>query len=157
MNLKLDKNNGEDTGTKIISIKNDNANMLKNIKSEIENNKNTITLYKQDMDVSIFNINKKYIIHNYDGHSDQDGLFLLDKRVYIFTREDDRFLNTCLLTFSKVAGSKVSSSAPQVSMTLEERDEFINDVLIGLDSQNIKVYPTRDISTMGNMLDSTKK
>ena len=128
MDLNLGKDNGEETGTKIIPIKNDNANMLKNIKSEIENNKNIISLYKQDMDVSIFNINKKYIIRNYDAHSDQDGLFLLDRRVDVYVREDDKFLCTCLLTFSKVANSKEKAPSGR-QLTEEEKQTLIEDVL----------------------------
>ena len=128
MDLNLGKDSGEETGTKIIPIKNDNANMLKNIKSEIENNKNIISLYKQDMDVSIFNINKKYIIRNYDAHSEQDGLFLLDRRVDVYVREDDRFLCTCLLTFSKVANSKEKAPSGR-QLTEEEKQTLIEDVL----------------------------
>ena len=128
MDLNLGKDSGEETGTKIIPIKNDNANMLKNIKSDIENNKNIISLYKQDMDVSIFNINKKYIIRNYDAHSDQDGLFLLDRRVDIYVREDDRFLCNCLLTFSKVANSKEKAPSGR-QLTEEEKQTLIEDVL----------------------------
>lgn len=126
MNLNLGA--GEDTGTKIVPIKNDNTNMLKNIKSEIENSKNIISLYKQDMDVSIFNINKKYIIRNYDTHSEQDGLFLLDRRVDVYVREDDKFLCTCLLTFSKVADS--NEKAPNGrQLTEEEKQTLVEDVI----------------------------
>lgn len=126
--MDLNLGAGEDTGTKIVPIKNDNANMLKNIKSEIENSKNIISLYKQDMDVSIFNINKKYIIRNYDTHSEQDGLFLLDRRVDVYVREDDRFLCTCLLTFSKVANSKEKAPNGR-QLTEEERQTLIEDVM----------------------------
>lgn len=129
MDLNLGKDNSEETtGTKIIPIKNDNANMLKNIKSDIENNKNIISLYKQDMDVSIFNINKKYIIRNYDAHSEQDGLFLLDRRVDVYVREDDRFLCNCLLTFSKVANSKEKAPNSR-QLTEEEKQTLLEDVL----------------------------
>ena len=128
MDLNLGKDSGEETGTKIIPIKNDNANMLKNIKSEIENNKNIMSLYKQDMDVSIFNINKKYIIRNYDAHSEQDGLFLLDRRVDVYVREDDKFLCTCLLTFSKVANSKEKAPNSR-QLTEEEKQTLLEDVL----------------------------
>ena len=93
-----------------------------------ENNKNIISLYKQDMDVSIFNINKKYIIRNYDAHSDQDGLFLLDRRVDVYVREDDKFLCTCLLTFSKVANSKEKAPNGR-QLTEEEKQTLIEDVL----------------------------
>jgi len=128
LDLGKDEEGYEGTGTKIVPIKNDNANMLKNIKSEIENNKNVISLFKQDMDVSLFNINKKYIIRNYDAHSDQDGLFLLDRRVDVYVREDDRFLCTCLLTFSKVANSteKGPNSRP---MTEEEKHTLMEDII----------------------------
>ena len=80
------------------------------------------------MDVSIFNINKKYIIRNYDAHSDQDGLFLLDRRVDVYVREDDRFLCTCLLTFSKVANSKEKAPNGR-QLTEEEKQTLIEDVL----------------------------
>ena len=128
MDLDLGKGTDFVTGTKIVPIKNDNTNMLKNIKSEIENNKNTISLHKQDVDVSIFNINKKYIIRNYDAHSEQDGLFLLDRRVDIYVRDDDKFGATCLLTFSKVANSKEKATGGR-QMTEEEKRILIEDII----------------------------
>ena len=151
MELNLGKE--ENTGTKIVPVKNDNANMLKNIKAGIENNKNTISLYKQDMDVSVFNINKKYIIRNYDTHSDQDGLFLLDRRVDVFIREDDKFLGTCLLTFSKVANSSVGEAGKiRGQMSEEELKTLAEDIAAAKKFLGIDTIGTSPIANAAKML-----
>ena len=151
MELNLGKE--ENTGTKIIPVKNDNANMLKNIKAGIENNKNTISLYKQDMDVSVFNINKKYIIRNYDTHSDKDGLFLLDRRVDVFIREDDKFLGTCLLTFSKVANSSAGEAGKiRGQMSEEDRKTLEEDIAAARKFLGLDTIGTSPIANAAKML-----
>ena len=100
LNFKLDfGKGGSGTGAAIYKIKNDNPNKLKNIKFEMENKLNTFSLNKNDLDISVFNINKKFIIKNFDAHTDKDGTFLLDRKIEIFMREDDKFLCNCQMQF----------------------------------------------------------
>ena len=95
--LNLGRING--TGTTIYTIKNDNPNKLKNIKNELETKQNTIVLNKSDIDISTININMKYLIKNFDAHSDKNGIFLLDRRMDIFIRQDDTFNCNCQMRF----------------------------------------------------------
>ena len=71
---------GEVSGTKLFKVRNDNPNELKNIKAEIEMNKNKLTFYKFGLDPSVFTPNKRYVIKNYDAHESKDGIFILKKR-----------------------------------------------------------------------------
>lgn len=103
---------GDGTGTTIYNIPNDNANKLKNIKSELESKVNTFILNKNDLDVSVFNINMRYIIKNFDTHSDKDGAFILDRKVEIFMRSDDKFICNCRLHFRKLTDDAAAGEVP---------------------------------------------
>ena len=91
-------------GVKILKTVNDNANKIKCIKSEMETMMNKISLNKFDMDPSVFTPNKKYLIKNYNGHANKDGLFILNKKVEVFIREDNTtFLCNTMLDFAKLS------------------------------------------------------
>lgn len=92
---------GKVVGTKLMKVKNDNPNMLKNVKSEIELSKNRLSINKFGLDPDVFTPNKEYIIKNYNGHDNKDGKFILNKKVLVFVREDQRFKCNCQLFFSK--------------------------------------------------------
>ena len=96
---------GSKDGIKILRTNNDNANKVKNVKSEMENMVNQLSLNKYDLDPSVFTPNKRYTISNYDGHNSNDGLFLLNKKTEIYFREDDTFVCNTVLDFCKVADS----------------------------------------------------
>lgn len=89
-------------GVKILRMKNDNANMVKNIQSEMENMVNQLSVNKYDLDPSVFTPNKKYTIKNYHGHNDKDGIFLLNKKTEVYVREDDTFTCNTMLDFCRV-------------------------------------------------------
>ena len=97
--LKLD---GTGNGKNIVKVDNDNYNILKNIKANIENKDNRIVLNKLDLDAEVFTPNKEFIIHNYDAHNDKDGFFILQRKVEIYIREDKEFNCTTMLEFDKV-------------------------------------------------------
>lgn len=107
INLGLTTNG---TGNKIIRITNDNVNMLKTIASDIKNKQNQLFLNKNDLDFTVFTINKEYLIKNYSSHSDKDGKFILTKKTVIFMREDDKFMCNTALDFNKLANDTTSSS-----------------------------------------------
>ena len=100
-------------GAKILRTNNDNPNMIKNICTEIQNNINQLTINKYDLDPSVFTPNKRYTIQNYNGHSNQDGIFLLNKKIELYVREDDTFTCNTALELSKVADKNVSSTDNQ--------------------------------------------
>lgn len=103
---------GDGSGTTIYNIPNDNANKLKNIKSELESKVNTFILNKNDLDISVFNINMRYIIKNFDAHSDKDGAFILDRKIEIFMRSDDKFICNCRLCFRKLIDDAAVGEIP---------------------------------------------
>ena len=91
------------SGTTIIQVANDNSNYIKNVISKIQNKANRLVVNKNDLDCSVFTINKKYIVKNYDAHSNKDGKFLLSSKAHMFLREDDKFAMNTMLVFDKVA------------------------------------------------------
>ena len=93
---------GKIVGTKLMKVKNDNPNMLKNLKSEIELSKNQIIIHKFGLDPDVFTPNKEFIIKNYDGHEDKDGKFILTRKVLVFVREGEDFKCNSELFFNKV-------------------------------------------------------
>ena len=109
--LNLGRING--TGTSIYTIKNDNPNKLKNIKNELETKQNTIVLNKSDIDISTININMKYLIKNFDAHSDKNGIFLLDRRMDIFIRQDDTFNCNCQMRFRMIPNKSHGKEAEE--------------------------------------------
>lgn len=102
-------------GKKIIRVSNDNANLVKNEKAKIENKLNQLSFSIENIDTSIITPNKRYVIGNYSGHQDKDGVFLLQRKIDIFTRHgDDEFYCNTQLDFDKIADA-VSSGASESS------------------------------------------
>lgn len=102
--INLDINGLEEASDKdkFIRVMNDNANVLKNIKAKIENSAIEFSVNKNDLDSSVFTINKEYIVKNYDAHSDKNGRFLLIRKRELFTREGDKFILNTILDFNKI-------------------------------------------------------
>lgn len=110
--LNIKDSSQSSTGKKVLRVENDNANMVKNEKARIENKQAKFTIVKADLDISVLTINRKYIIKNYSTHSDKDGLFLLQKRIDIFSRMgEDGFACSTQLDFDKLADIKTKSSS----------------------------------------------
>lgn len=100
-------------GSRIIRVANDNVNMIKNVKSDIENSMNNLTLNKNGLDTSIFTPNKRYIVYNYNAHSKKNGLFILHRKVDMFIRHGDTYTCNTRLELSKITnmGSKLAKDA----------------------------------------------
>lgn len=96
-------------GTKIIKSRNDNPNEIKNIKSEIETMINQLSISKEGLDPSVFTPNKRYTINNYDAHGDKNGIFILNKKTEVYTREDESFSCTTILDFAKIVENNTNS------------------------------------------------
>lgn len=97
-------------GTKILRMENDNANMIKSIHSEMENMINQLSVNKYDLDPSVFTPNKKYTVRNYHGHTEKDGIFLLNRKTEIYVREDDTFTCNTMLDLCRVLGKSVADN-----------------------------------------------
>ena len=119
LNLNLSAGTGG-TGTEVVQVNNENYNILKNIKSSIENKVNRFTMNKNDLDTAVFTINKEYIIKNYDARSNLDGRFLLTRKVEAWTKEDEKFLLNTMLSFDKIADESKTSDSKDASTTADQ-------------------------------------
>jgi len=106
---------GEIAGTKLLKVRNDNPNELKNVKSEIELSKNRLTFNKLGLDPSVFTPNKRFLIKNYNAHENKDGVFILARRIEVYTREDESFICNTHLEFLKVAEEASGGKATNIS------------------------------------------
>lgn len=115
-NAYLDISEGRHkSGTMIVRVENDNVNMVKNIKSRIENNTRRLTLNKNGLDTTVITPNKRYIVHNYDAHSNKDGVFILNRKVDIFTRHGGKFAVNTRIQLSKVQVESNQNTANEKS------------------------------------------
>lgn len=103
-NAKLSVNKSEYSTDKasIVRLPNNNANMLKNIQASANSSSTRISINKNDLDSSIFTLNKRYLFRNYDKYSDKDGDFLLTRKRELFIREDDSFVMNTMMNFEQV-------------------------------------------------------
>lgn len=102
-------------GTKIIKIRNDNPNEIKNVKSELEAMVNQLTINKFGLDPSVFTPNKKYVVSNYNGHTEKNGLFLLNAKTELYIREDDTFVCNTKLDLAKLPDVEDTTKARALS------------------------------------------
>lgn len=89
------------SGYHIVKTENDNENKLKNEQTELQNMANQLTVNKYDLDPSVFTPNKKYTVRNYNGHRGIDGIFLLNKKIEVYVREDTTFRGLTVLDMCK--------------------------------------------------------
>lgn len=85
----------------ITRLTNSNLNKLDNIKEKVESNKTVVNIIKQELDSSIFTINKEYYIKNYNKLADSNGKFLLASKREVYVKEDTGFDMTTIFTFKK--------------------------------------------------------
>lgn len=96
-------NVAEDLGKrKLIRIPNDNMGLIKNFKHALELKSTYLTINKQQLDNSLFNINMKYIINNKDDHKDDTGEYLLLSKVEVYTNYGERFTSNTSMNFAKI-------------------------------------------------------
>ena len=138
---KTDNNTSDNSniGTKLIRLTNDNANMVKNIKANLENHINQLSISKTDLDTTAITLNKRYIVKNYDAHSNNDGVFLLTRKIDFFIKAGDRFTLSTKLDLIKVGETNSSNTSTQTQ---------INNILNS--SQNI----LRSVSSGGLSIDN---
>ena len=104
VNVALDLVNvAEDLGKrKLIRIPNDNMGLIKNFKHALELKSTYLTINKQQLDNSLFNINMKYIINNKDDHKDDTGEYLLLSKVEVYTNYGEKFTSNTSMNFAKI-------------------------------------------------------
>ena len=89
----------------IVRVKNDNVNMVKNVKAQVELENVKLSVNKNDLDSSVMTINKEYIIKNIDAQSANDGKFLLSRKRELFIRQDTNFVMNTMLDFKRLKNS----------------------------------------------------
>lgn len=90
----------------LIRVPNDNTNLLKQLKHQVELSASRISINKNDLDTNVLTPNKVYTIKNYDTHSKEDGKFLLTKKREIYIRTDDTFTLNTILDLQKLPENK---------------------------------------------------
>ena len=100
-NVDNNKTKVTNTMNQIINISNNDNNAINNITSSIEMNNVMITMTKNDLDASMFTMNKEYIINDLL-HEDYSGRYLLCSTKQFFVKQTDYFIMTTVLTFKKI-------------------------------------------------------
>ena len=146
---KKDNNTSDSAniGTKLIRLSNDNANMIKNIKADLENHVNQLSISKTSLDTTIITPNKRYIVKNYDAHSNNDGVFLLTRKIDYFIKAGDRFTLSTKLDLIKVGESgSVTEKEKQLKDILNNSQNILNTVKSG----------NLSIGSIGTIMDNAK-
>lgn len=105
--LNINQSKYSNDKTEVIRVPNSNPNLIENISAATEQTASHFTMNKMDVDISIFTPNKRYLIKNYDGHSDRDGDFILvRKRDLFYFESNDMFAGNVMLEFDQVASKK---------------------------------------------------
>lgn len=102
----------EDLGKrKLIRIPNDNMGLIKNFKHALELKSIYLSLSKQQLDNSIFNMNLKYLINNNTKEHKEDTTdYIMLSKIEVYTNQGERFLATTNMTFAKLPKSTAENT-----------------------------------------------
>ena len=102
----------EDLGKrKLIRIPNDNMGLIKNFKHALELKSVYLSLSKQQLDNSIFNMNLKYLINNNTKEHKEDTTdYIMLSKIEVYTNQGERFLATTNMTFAKLPKSTAENT-----------------------------------------------
>lgn len=100
-NVESNKTNVTSTINQIINLSNNDINAINNITSTLDINNIMVTLTKNDLDASMFTMNKEYIIND-PNHEEYNGRYLISSTKQIFIKQTDYFIMTTVLTFKKL-------------------------------------------------------
>ena len=102
----------EDLGKrKLIRIPNDNMGLIKNFKHALELKSVYLSLSKQQLDNSIFNMNLKYLINNNTKEHKEDTTdYLMLSKIEVYTNQGERFMASTNMTFAKLPKSTADNS-----------------------------------------------
>ncbi len=102
----------EDLGKrKLIRIPNDNMGLIKNFKHALELKSVYLSLNKQQLDNSIFNMNLKYLINNNTKEHKEDTTdYIMLSKIEVYTNQGERFLATTNMTFAKLPKSTADNA-----------------------------------------------
>ena len=92
------------TKTKSVRLQNDNTHMMENILNDNNSSNIFIAVSKDYIDPSVFTINKRYSINNIDKYKDNNGTYLLTRKIEEYKRtEENVYLCITILYFRKTA------------------------------------------------------
>ena len=102
----------EDLGKRrLIRIPNDNMGLIKNFKHALELKSTYLSLSKQQLDNSIFNMNLKYLINNNTKEHKEDTTdYIMLSKIEVYTNQGERFLATTNMTFAKLPKSTADNT-----------------------------------------------
>jgi hypothetical protein len=88
--------------TQTIRINNDNDHMMENI--EAKNNTENYLVYfsKNDLDTTLFSLNKRISIHNIERYQEFNGNYLLYRKREIYIREDTDFVMNSMINLKRI-------------------------------------------------------
>lgn len=118
---------------KIIRLPNDNINILKNIKHSLELRRVKVKLHKQELDNSIFAINKKYTI-TFEGTDNfkYQGEYLLESVIEAYTNSGTQFQSNTILNFAKLPGSKTETIPGKIEPNKDKKNKnSIGSITVG--------------------------
>lgn len=78
-----------------------NLNNVSSLRSSIENKAKVVNFIKNNLDSSIFTINREYIINHYKEDT-YNGNYILTRKRELLLKETDNFIMSTILTFSQV-------------------------------------------------------
>ena len=87
---------------KIVNLSNNDQNAINNIAADYELNNVFLSITKNDLDASIFTMNKEYIITMDEDHEEYSGRYLLSAVKQFFVKQNDYCVMTTILMFKKI-------------------------------------------------------
>ena len=99
----IDENKAKITNTinQIMYVSNNDKNVINPIRHNIELGNVSISIVKNDLDAALFTINKEYIIND-PMHDEYNGRYILTRSRQLFTKQNEDFIMSTILTFRKV-------------------------------------------------------
>ena len=98
----IEDNKAKVTSTinQIMNISNNDQNVINNISYSVESANVTITIVKNDLDASLFTLNKEYIIND-PVHDSYAGHYILLQVKQLFIKQNENFIMSTVLKFKK--------------------------------------------------------
>ena len=88
------------TINQIMNVSNNDQNTINSISYSVESANINITIVKNDLDASLFTINKEYIIND-PVHESYSGRFILLNVKQLFIKQNGSFIMSTVLKFKK--------------------------------------------------------
>lgn len=98
----IEDNKAKVTSTinQIMNVSNNDQNVINNISYSVESANITITIVKNDLDASLFTLNKEYIIND-PVHDSYAGHYILLQVKQLFIKQNENFIMSTVLKFKK--------------------------------------------------------